>query len=379
MTILLVTFVFMFGACLISFNISKSRKIASKLDDEMMFFTNSDGNYIIEKSVYAVVTKDAQDVYSIKNISFDPQVFTEESALAFVFDACKKQVEYGNIENYYFKLYSSPFPYNAYTLISSDMSEQIISYQNELLNAGLILIVVYLLLFLLVYGASFRIIQPLKDTLTRQRQFISNASHELKTPITVISANTDVLMVSEKNKWLDNIKSQTKRMEDLVADMLMLARLDEGVPLEITDFNLSEEVFGAVLPFEALAFEKGKFIETDVATDISYHGDKQSIKQILSILIDNAIKYSIDGGKIIISLKKENHPVIKVFNEGSEIQEYESDKIFNRFYRGDNSRNRSSGGSGLGLAIAKGIADTNKWKISAHSKYKESMCITITL
>ena len=170
-------------------------------------------------------------------------------------------------------------------------------------------------------------------------------------------------------------------MSVLVEDMLSLAKIDEGQKkLKVEKFNLSNEVLENALPFDAVAFEKGKTLNIDIQPDITYNGDRDSVKQIINILLDNAVKHADKNGEITLTLKKDgNKTIITFFNTGSQIPEENADKIFERFYRGDSSRSRESGGSGLGLAIAKSIADTNKWKISAVSKLNVSMTITIIL
>jgi signal transduction histidine kinase len=223
------------------------------------------------------------------------------------------------------------------------------------------------------------VFQPIVESNLKQKQFISNASHELKTPLAVISANADVLKQAGDNTWLSNIRSQTNRMNVLVGDMLTLAKMDEGkINLINTAFSLSELVVNSTLPFDAVAFEKGKTIDVDVDENVNIVGDEESAKKIINILLDNAVKHADERGEIKVSLKKENGRIaLTVFNSGSLVPNIDSSKVFERFYRGDSSRARESGGSGLGLAIARGIADANKWKISAESQYGISMSITV--
>ena len=142
---------------------------------------------------------------------------------------------------------------------------------------------------------------------------------------------------------------------------------------------VSEVITNDTLPFDAVAFEKGKMLLLDVQPNIQYKGDLQSVKNIVNILLDNAIKHAEKGGEIRVSLKKENNKIsLTVFNTGSNVPDHQANKVFERFYRADPSRSRESGGgSGLGLSIAKGIATNNKWKISAVSKLNQYMSITV--
>lgn len=241
--------------------------------------------------------------------------------------------------------------------------------------------ILYALSSILAVVFSNIIIQPIKKSFYRQKKFISDASHELKTPVAVISANADVLKIQGENVYLDNIKSQTERMKVLVNNMLTLSRIDEDKPkLNKSTFSLSDEIIKVILPFDAVAFENKKFLEFDVPDNISYYGDSESLKKVLTILLDNAIKYADSGSTVKVKLKKEKSKIsVSVFNNGSQIESDESSKIFDRFYRGDYSRSSENGGSGLGLSIAKSICDLNKWKIFAKSIINESMTITIIL
>lgn len=257
---------------------------------------------------------------------------------------------------------------------------------SDMLAAIILIIVIYVILFFIVLGASFAIFRPIEENFYRQKRFVSDASHELRTPVAVISANADVLKnyVDENNPYLKSIKEQTRRMETLVSDMLMLARTEEEkIPLKKEEISLSDEVNQAALPYDAVLFEKGKILVTDVAPNVTVVGDRQSFRNILNVLLDNAVKHSDKNATIIVSLKREaGRAVLTVKNDGSLVPEEDSEKVFQRFYRGDQSRARGSeesGGSGLGLSIAKTVADANKWKITAKSVYGVSMTITLII
>ncbi len=376
MSILLIVFGIIFIGVLVISNIANNRIITSRLDTFKIICERESNPVFPYDSIYAVVdfSTEVNGNHPIITLRYDSQIFTREQAISLVNMVKDDSSAVGEFGDYTYKIY----PYNTVVLCNNE--DVTSSFHGTLIATSIVLAIIYILLFLVVWAFSFRIIQPLQDSLDKQLQFISNASHELKTPITVISANADVLKTQSDSQWIDNIKTQTARMETLVSDMLILAKVDEGtITLSSETFNLSDEILSTVLPFDALAFEKGKHLEVDIPKDISYYGDRNSIRTILNILVDNAIKYSNSDGLIKISLKKANKTTITVFNTGSEIKSEDADKIFNRFYRGDNSRSRETGGSGLGLAIAKGIADNNKWKISAQSQPDEFMQFTIIL
>ncbi len=232
------------------------------------------------------------------------------------------------------------------------------------------------------YFVSGLIVRPLKETFEKQKQFISDASHELKTPLTVISANADVLSGElGDNKWLNYIRDQATRMNVLVNDLLSLTRLENKTKDFIrTDFDLSKAVTNAALPFECQAFENNRNFVLNVEDGIIVNGSEQHIKQMTAIFIDNAIKYSKEGGTVRVSLSREDgRTELSVYNTGPGVKESEKDKLFERFYRSDSSRNRSTGGYGLGLAIAKSIIDKHKFKIIVDNDEGRSICFRVIM
>lgn len=234
-------------------------------------------------------------------------------------------------------------------------------------------------LFVFVFFLSKWIVRPVEDAFQKQRRFISDASHELKTPLTIISANADVLEneVGE-NIRITHIKNQTERMGSLVHDLLDLTRTDENPDrATFSVFDLSQTVLGATLEFESRCFEEGKMLRYDMEEGLFYRGDEGKIRQLTAILIDNAIKHSDEHGEIDITLKKSNQKItLAVRNTGMGIAPSEQEKVFERFYRSDGSRSRETGGYGLGLAIAKSITDLHKGKISVQGE--EGKYITFT-
>ena len=236
--------------------------------------------------------------------------------------------------------------------------------------------------FIFSYYLSKWAILPVKTAFENQRRFISDASHELKTPLTVISANADVLE-SEigENKWLENIKSQSEIMSSLVYDLLDLAKMDETQEqLIFSEFDLSNVVLSKSLEFECTAFESGKTFEQNITENIRYKGNEESIKHLVTILIDNAIKHSDENGIVRVALTKAgNKNIFQVYNTGNGIKNSEKDKIFNRFYRSDESRSKVTGGYGLGLSIAKAIVDAHKGTITVDGEENKWISFTVVL
>ena len=236
----------------------------------------------------------------------------------------------------------------------------------------------YILLFFIVWGLSYVVFRPIQDAFIKQNQFISDASHELKTPISIISASAEVLSLESDNEYVTNIKQQTHRMSSLISDLLSLAKLDETKELlDNKELNLSVLIGKCVLQFDALAFERGMEITTDFDSNIEITADAASVEKIITILLDNALKYSEDK-EIRCTLKKNGEKAIfTVYNKSYSIKADTKNKIFERFYRSENSRSRDTGGSGLGLSIAKRVAEINKWKIYATIEENQSITMHV--
>jgi len=231
-----------------------------------------------------------------------------------------------------------------------------------------IALISFVVMFILVSVFSKKAIKPVIETFHKQKQFVTDASHEIKTPLAIISANTDVLeLCNGKSEWTDSIRNQTTRLSSLVAKLLTLSKMEEEQPqLLFCEFSLSDAVNETAIPFKTLAETQNKKVEIDVAPNICLTGDEGSIRMLISILMDNAVKYASNNGQIKISLLRQSKSVrLEVFNTCENIDEKELAKVFDRFYRMDSSRARETGGYGIGLSIAKAIAQTHKAKITA--------------
>lgn len=271
---------------------------------------------------------------------------------------------------------------NGKIMVFTDKSAELEMLDQLMHTTLLIGAVSFVLLSILAYYLSKKCIEPVKIAFDKQKQFISDASHELKTPLTIISANADVLSDEiGSNKWLTYIHSQTERMNVLVNDLLNLTRLENNSSGAIfSEFDLSKAVENTALPFECRAFEENKKLEINVQNGLSVKGSEQHIKQMTAIFIDNALKYSNDGGTVRVTLTSQSDKkILSIFNTGSGIKENEKDKIFERFYRSDDSRSRMTGGYGLGLAIAKSVIENHRFKLSIDNHEGESICFTITM
>ncbi|CAM3547975.1 sensor histidine kinase [Marinicrinis lubricantis] len=249
--------------------------------------------------------------------------------------------------------------------------------------AAVMLVVIF---FISRYFAN-RSIAPVKEAFDKQKQFIADASHELKTPLAIIHTNVDVLLSNREDsiqnqvKWLHYIQSEADRMSKLTSDLLYLTEMEDArTRMIFRDFNMSETAENVILTMEAVIFEKNLTLQYEIDPGLHTHGSSEQIQQVIMILLDNAIKYTNDNGSIDIFLKKQHHDIVlSVANTGEGIAPEHLERIFDRFFRTDKSRARKQGGYGLGLAIAKSIIEQHKGTIQAKSTVGEQTVMIVTL
>ena len=269
-----------------------------------------------------------------------------------------------------------------------------------------------LVVFVMIYFFSGRILKPVSESYEKQKRFITDASHEIKTPLTIIDANTEVIeMMEGENEWTSSTRKQIARLTSLTEKLVFLSRMDEeATKLEMLEFSLSDAILDTAEPFKAVAGTKGKKLTIDVTDKILYTGDEKTIRQLVSILIDNAIKYSgcssvsCEKGNLNKTIQTQNdcvtttgdtapeieltmrpsgkNRIITVWNtvdDTANIKKGRQDMLFERFYRTDASRNSKTGGFGIGLSAAYAIVKAHKGKITAESKDGRSIKFTIVL
>ena len=300
---------------------------------------------------------------------------TEESLLETASSILNKGKKSGKVGNMTYLVEKR----DDYTLVA--MIDRTISDNNQTLLFRQMLIIGSAALVVLIIISIFvahKIVRPLEENDKRQKRFVSDAGHELKTPIAVISANSELLKREVgQSEWLDNIDYENERMSDLVKQLLALSKAENGeIPKETVDF--SKLVDGEVLPFETLAFEKEKQIESDTDPGIFVEGNPSQLRQLVSILLDNALSHGTTD-TIGLSLHKEKHrATLTVSNGACEMSAEQLSRLFERFYRADEARNESDAHYGLGLSIAKAVVEAHGGQIRA--EYKDGKAVfTVSL
>ncbi len=251
------------------------------------------------------------------------------------------------------------------------------SYHKQLANTAIMVALLYccsvVFVALLALLSSARLLSPVASAMTKQRDLIANASHELKTPLTIIATNLSVIKsepdstVKDNEKWISSISSQLVRMRDLVNSMLELSKLEQS-ELQKQDVNFSEISEGACLEFEATCFEKNVKLITEIQPDLHVYGEPNSLERLVVILLDNAIKYSGDNGKVGVRLFLDSKRVrLSVMNTGECISKEDAKHVFDRFYRTDGARqNKDNQSFGLGLSIASATVKAHCGEIDCH-------------
>lgn len=263
-----------------------------------------------------------------------------------------------------------------------DCNEELETFYSFLFVSILASLIGILLVFALVLFFSKLAVRPVAESYEKQKQFITDASHEIKTPLTVIDANTEVLeMESGENEWTKSIKNQVKRLASLTEKLVFLSRMEEeNAALQMADFSLSEAILQTAQPYEAIAEVQGKTLSLEIERNVSYYGNEVSLRQLISLLLDNAMKYFNPGGSIAVQFRTAGkNKVLSVKNTVSHIQKGKLDMLFERFYRLDSSRSSQTGGYGIGLSVARAIVTAHKGKISAQSDDGRSILFTIVL
>ncbi len=264
---------------------------------------------------------------------------------------------------------------------------KVLESARSFLNASILVAVIGVIAVAgLIIIFSGRITKPVAESYEKQRRFITDAGHELKTPLAIINADVEVIEMDageeeEENEWLTDIKAQTKRLADLTGELISLSKMEETPDRsEMMEFPFSDMTEETVASFDSRAVAQEKTLTVDIQPDITVKGNEKGLCQLVSILCDNAMKYSPDGSEIKVDVKKEGkNVVLSVENDCEPVTKENLDHMFERFYRIDQSRNSSTGGYGIGLSIAKAVVTGHKGRIQAATRDGNQLKITATI
>lgn len=266
-------------------------------------------------------------------------------------------------------------------MIFLDCGRNLAAFKSLLWNSVGISLAGMTAVLLLVTLLSGRMIRPVADSYEKQRRFITNAGHEIKTPITIIDADAELLgMELGENEWLCDIQQQTKRLNALTDDLIYLSKMEEQEKPQRIEFPISDVVRETAESFQALARTERKALSIHVQPMLSFCGNAKSIRQLVSILLDNAIKYATGTGEISVTLEKQGRAIrFTVENQAEGISKETLSNMFERFYRAESARNSGFRGYGIGLSVASAIVSAHKGKISATMKDANTLHISVML
>ena len=305
---------------------------------------------------YSVIDTETSRIHSVD----------KTEAIQFAEKVIDKKDHTGFIGDY---RYSIKLEYNGYRIVFLDCGRKLDAYNSFLYTSILMAVGGLVVAFFFIFFFAGRIIKPIAESYDKQKRFITDAGHEIKTPLTIINANLDLLEAElGENESLSDIASQTERLRTLTNDLVLLARMEEAEDtMPKIEFPISEVVAEAVAPFKNVAIQQGKEFVCNVQPMLTLKGNDKAIVQLVNILMDNAFKYSPDGGTVAFNLAKQNRTIyIHAFNTTeTRIDKHQTEQVFERFYRSDASRNSETGGSGIGLSVAQAIVNAHGGKIQA--------------
>lgn len=331
-------------------------------------------------AIYFVVREDVFGKLRTVDTSHISSVSTEE-AMQYINQVSKNENGTGNLGR--FKYMIMPTVGNlGKTYIFLDVTKQISNvWQVAFLSVG-VGVLCWITMFLLTILLSKKAIKPIAANMERQKQFVTDAGHEIKTPLAIIMANTDAMELHYgENKYSKNIKNQVFRLKDLTQDLLALAKMEEDPEKKIIEkFCISVLVEDSISQFEQGMFVKGIKLQKSIQPEVSIVSDKEKVQRLVSILMDNATKYASEKGSIEIYLSIVNKQVqLVIANTAENLEKLEPQKMFDRFYRGDDARTQKSGGYGIGLSAAKAIVEALKGSISVQIKDMKKIFFVIKL
>ena len=289
-----------------------------------------------------------------------------ETVMQYARQAFQRGGSHGFVSDYRFFLYEEA---GSFRVIFLDCGRMLAGFKAVLLSSTGISLVGLLAVLVLMILLSGRIVRPVSVSYEKQKRFITDAGHEIKTPLTIIEADAELLeMEFGQNEWLDDIHLQTKRLTTLTNDLIFLSQMEEAEQMQMIEFPVSDLISETASSFQALALTQNKSFSLHIQPMLSYCGNEKSIIQLVSILLDNAVKYSNSVGLIRLSLEEQNRQLILTVENATDTISAETlNSMFDRFYRADPSRNSEIKGYGIGLSIARDIVTAHRGKITAES------------
>ena len=291
----------------------------------------------------------------------------EETATSYLEYAVAAGDQRGNVSQFRYGV-SEPNLAGEKTYVFLDIKDQSQGEINVALISGGAGVAILGIVLALSFVIAKKAIQPFVDNQMKQKQFITNASHDIKTPLAVISANIEAMeLYNGENKWSKNVKSQTNRLNDLLNKLLSLSKAEEETASEKSDVDMSSLTESVLSDFDEVIKNREINLQKSIAEKIVTFGNQSELREVISILIDNACKYIADKGKLDVSLKKANNKqlLLEIGNDVDSVPAVSGERLFDRFYRRDESRSSKKPGHGIGLSVAKAVIENHKGSISA--------------
>lgn len=303
---------------------------------------------------------------------------TDEDAIAYAGKVLESRNEQGWISDFRYKKYDTDEGQAVLFIDGTANKNMTLMF---VLSLGIVLSVTALVIILLLVLFSKKAIKPTAESYEKQKIFITDASHELKTPLTVIMTDLEIIESENgKSEWTEDIRAEGENMTELVNSLVNLSRMDENnvEMMHISDFSLSGLCNESVDKFGSVAGEKGLAMKVSIDEGCTYKGDERLIRQLVSVFMDNALKYCDEEGEIIFTLKNERHPVMEIRNTYADVDSLELDRLKERFYRADKART-SGYGYGIGLSLADSIIALHKGKMKIYKSSDKQIGFKITL
>lgn len=385
-------------------NIVNIAMVRTETDKTLTMISEADGNFdhiqpppnSAPPFDFRIKPKDERDKFLSSNffivrLNGNGQiVFTDVSRTSLVDEASAEELalrvldegtSVGKAGKYRYQI-SNSHTGNETVIVFLDTSEEILSYVRVLFLSGGIGLSCWILMLFMVMFLSKKAIFPIVENMERQKQFVTNAGHEIKTPLAVILANTEAMeLYNGENKWSKNIREQTVRLNGLMKNLLLLAKMDESAAEIIkTEISFSELVSENVRVFAEPLNLRNITLQTEIQPNVIIKANKEQISQLISILLDNASKYTNNRGTVIVRLQKSDKRIkLLIKNSCEKLLDTPPDKLFDRFYRDDKARTQKTGGYGIGLSVARSIVLANKGSITAEYENPNFVSFTVTL